>query len=257
MDDEGIHCGNEALVLTVAIVTIVKLLSYMPTSMRGRPSNGDGYFLQAAANLTNTYFDFIKGVDNKDNAAAGTGEKTLVEQKISTHGLITFAIALYIIALVSISPLLLRCWPTLVTFVCGTFSQCFIPLHQLASVYRPRRRDHLFMLWSLLCSTSLILTGELNNELNIYSIVGLLTEGILHANNARDIKSDTLAGATTLATIIGFKNSYYLYVALLVGAFTSAAYISFIHHFGCALTLLTIPLAMDLEKRFREKNLTG
>lgn len=219
-----------------------------------------GISVQAAANLTNTYFDFIKGVDNKDNAAAGTGEKTLVEQKISTHGLITLAIALYIIALVSISPLLLRCWPTLVTFVCGTLLSMFYTATPIGLKYIALGDVTIFLCFGplLMQCTSLILTGELNNELNIYSIpIGLLTEGILHANNARDIKSDTLAGASTLATIIGFKNSYYLYVALLVGAFTSAAYISFIHHFGCALTLLTIPLAMDLEKRFREKNLTG
>ena len=110
----------------------------------------------------------------------------------------------------------------------------------------------------LMQCTSLILTGELSDQLYIYSIpIGLLTEGILHANNARDIKSDTLAGASTLAMIIGFKNSYYLYVALLIGAYISAIYIAFLYHIGCALTVLTIPLAMDLEKRFREKNMTG
>lgn len=219
-----------------------------------------GISIQAAANLTNTYFDFINGVDNKDNATAGTGEKTLVEKKVSTHGLISLAVALYMLAILSISPLLMRCWPTLVTFVCGTLLSMFYTATPVGLKYIALGDITIFLCFGplLMQCTSLVLTGELNNSLYIYSIpIGLLTEGILHANNARDIKSDTLAGASTLATIIGFRNSYYLYVALLMGAYISSIYIAFFYHFGCVLTILTIPLAMDLELKFRLKNMTG
>ena len=106
--------------------------------------------------------------------------------------------------------------------------------------------------------TSLIATGKLSESLLIYSIpIGLLTEGILHANNARDIKSDTLAGAKTLASIIGFENSYYFYISLFIGAYASAIYISLFLNWGCIGTLLTVPLALELVKRFREKNMVG
>ena len=219
-----------------------------------------GISVQAAANLTNTYFDFINGVDNKDNATAGTGEKTLVEKKVSTHGLISLAVALYMLAILSISPLLMRCWPTLVTFVCGTLLSMFYTATPVGLKYIALGDITIFLCFGplLMQCTSLVITGELKNSLYIYSIpIGLLTEGILHANNARDIKSDTLAGASTLATIIGFRNSYYLYVALLMGAYLSSIYIAFFYHFGCVLTILTIPLAMDLEMRFRQKNMTG
>ena len=219
-----------------------------------------GISVQAAANLTNTYFDFVNGVDNKDNALEGTGEKTLVQRKVSTHGLVSLAIALYITAVLSIFPLLMRCWPTLVTFVCGTLLSMFYTAAPIGLKYIALGDVTIFLCFGplLMQCTSLVLTGELHDQLYMYSIpIGLLTEGILHANNARDIKSDSLAGASTLATIIGFKNSYYLYVALLICAYMSAIYIAFFHHIGCALTMLTIPLAMDLEKRFREKNMTG
>lgn len=78
-----------------------------------------GVCIQAAANLTNTYYDFMTGVDNKDNAEAGTGEKTLVQKKVSVGGLVMLSVGLYTIGTLSILPLLMRCWPTLLTFISG------------------------------------------------------------------------------------------------------------------------------------------
>jgi 1,4-dihydroxy-2-naphthoate octaprenyltransferase len=50
--------------------------------------------------------------------------------------------------------------------------------------------------------TSLLLTGSLYAPLLIYSFpIGLLTEAILHANNARDIKADAAAGGKILSAI--------------------------------------------------------
>ena len=104
--------------------------------------------------------------------------------------------------------------------------------------------------------TSLILTGKMEQILWVYSIpIGLLTEGILHTNNARDIKSDTQAGAFTFASLIGFDNSYKFFIFLLFGAYIGTLYISLFLNWGAILTFLTIPLAIDLEKRFREKNM--
>ena len=61
--------------------------------------------------------------------------------------------------------------------------------------------------------TSILLTGKTDDILYIYSIpIGLLTEGILHANNARDIKADTKIGAYTLASLIGIEYSYIFYI---------------------------------------------
>jgi hypothetical protein len=51
--------------------------------------------------------------------------------------------------------------------------------------------------------------------------LGLLTEAVLHANNARDIRVDLAAGAHTLANSIGFQRSYTLFKALYVAAFAS------------------------------------
>jgi len=50
-----------------------------------------------------------------------------------------------------------------------------------------------------------MLTGSVQFKFLPLSIpIALLTEGILHANNSRDIKSDKEAGVTTIPTLIGF-----------------------------------------------------
>ena len=219
-----------------------------------------GVSIQAAANLTNTYYDFVKGIDNIDSAAAGTGEKTLVEKKVSVNGLIMLFVCLYLLATLSISPLLMRCWPTFITFIAGTCLSFFYTANPVGLKYMAMGDITIFLCFGplLMECTSLVLIGKMTNSLWIYAIpISLLAEGILHANNARDIKSDSMAGAVTLATLVGFQNSYYFYVSLLVGAYVSSLFIAFFLNWGCAFTLLTIPLAMDLEKRFREKNMMG
>ena len=40
---------------------------------------------------------------------------------------------------------------------------------------------------------------------------GILTVGVLHANNLRDAQTDTLAGIRTLASVLGQKRSVWLY----------------------------------------------
>lgn len=104
--------------------------------------------------------------------------------------------------------------------------------------------------------TSILLTGKTDGLLYIYSIpIGLLTEGILHANNARDIKADTKIGAYTLASLIGIDLSYLFYIFLFIGSYVTVVLISLNHHWGCVTTLLTLPLAYGLIKKFKDRDL--
>jgi len=108
----------------------------------------------------------------------------------------------------------------------------------------------------LMQATSLVLTGMANTRLNVFSIpLGLLCEGILHANNARDIKEDTAARAVTLAALIGFDLSFLFYVALVVGSYLAVVYIALFLHYGVLLCLLTLPLAIDLVNKFSQKKM--
>lgn len=108
----------------------------------------------------------------------------------------------------------------------------------------------------LMQCTSILLTGKTDDILYIYSIpIGLLTEGILHANNARDIKADTKIGAYTLASLIGIEYSYIFYILLFVGSYVTSIVISLLYHWGCIATLLTLPLTYSLIKKFKDRDL--
>lgn len=75
--------------------------------------------------------------------------------------------------------------------------------------------------------------------------LGLLIVGILHANNVRDIFSDTRAGIQTFASLIGAEASRWYYGVLVVGAYVllAVAIAAGWLPLALALVLLSVPLA--------------
>ena len=65
----------------------------------------------------------------------------------------------------------------------------------------------------------------------------------------------TEKGAVTVAAMIGFENSYILYISLITGAYHFAMLISLFYHWGCLLTLLTIPIALSRIQTFGRRQL--
>ena len=55
--------------------------------------------------------------------------------------------------------------------------------------------------------------------------------------------------------MIGFENSYILYLSLITGAYHFAVIISIFYHWGCLLTLLTIPIALSRISTFWKREL--
>ena len=245
-----------------------------------------GVSVQAAANLSNTYYDFRNGVDNKDTALAG-GDKALVEAKLVTcHGVLALSLVFYFLGALAV-------YPALMSHAAGArLSLIFVAGVGLAFFYTAGPMGYALKYIALgditiyLCfgpllmqGTSIMMTGETNNWLYLYSVpVGLLTEAILHvrcsqplsayllllfrradlsnapapiqANNARDIKTDIKAGATTLASLIGLTNSFRLYAGLLAGSYLAVAAIALHLNWGVLSTLLVAPLAVGLVRAF-------
>jgi 1,4-dihydroxy-2-naphthoate octaprenyltransferase len=212
-----------------------------------------GVAVQAGANLTNTYFDFLNGVDTKHTP---TGEKTLVERKISTTGALVVSLLCYVIGVSAVLPVFLERMDTqaLVILAVGILLAFFYTANPVGLKYKALGDVTIFLTFGplLMQCTSLLVSGKMDSNLYVYAApVGLLTEAILHANNARDIKNDSQAGALTLAIILGFEWSYYFYVLLIVGAYASVVWISLFQHWGCAASFLTLPLAMALLNDFK------
>ena len=92
----------------------------------------------------------------------------------------------------------------------------------------------------------------------VYSVlVGLLTECILHANNSRDIKMDKEAKIKTIAIMLGFRKSWYLFALMLVFCYGFSFFLAFTYHGGNMLTFLTIPISYQLLKRFTPPTMKG
>lgn len=217
-----------------------------------------GLFIQAGANLTNTYFDYLNGVDTKQH----NHDPTLVDKKMYPVTMFIFAIACYGAGIVLCLPAIVQQGvdkSLAVIFSVGLALGFFYTASPVGLKYRALGDITIFLCFGplLMQFTSLMLQGEMRTDLYLYSVpVGLLTEAILHTNNARDIKADTIAGATTLASLIGFQNSYYFFVLLLLGSYGGVLWIALWQHAGCLLSFLTLPLAYGLVKKFKEKNMS-
>lgn len=215
--------------------------------------------VQAGANLSNTYYDFINGVDSK---VVPGGDNTLVDKKVSKEGVITLSLLCYLTAVAVAFPILKESSSSQVlpVFVFGMLLAYFYTATPVSLKYHGLGDVTIFLCFGplLMQCSCLILTGEMNNSLYLYSVpIGLITENILHANNIRDIKADSAAGIKTLAMLLGFDNSCTLYTGFFIASFLSALYISLVHHWGCALSLLTLPLAVSLSAACKSGKLAG
>lgn len=215
-----------------------------------------GVFIQAGANLTNTYFDFLNGVDTKQHNA----DPTLVENRLSPTILLFLTAFCYLVGILAILPLLVTMQGEIaVVFSIGVTLAFFYTASPVGLKYKAFGDITIFLCFGplLMQCASLILTGKMNENLILYTVpVGLLTEAILHTNNARDIDADTRAGAVTLACLLGFDGSYIFCQFLIYGAYISTFLIAAFYHYGCLLPLLTLPLGLDILKKFHAKQMS-
>jgi 1,4-dihydroxy-2-naphthoate octaprenyltransferase len=212
--------------------------------------------IQAGANLTNTYYDFANKVDTKVG-----GERTLVDDKVSATGVVVLSVICYLVGIASVMPVFLESTDNsqlVAIFGVGCLLAFFYTATPVGLKYRALGDITIFVCFGplLMQCTSILLTGTTRTDLYLYSVpIGCLTEAILHANNARDIEADSRAKATTLATMIGLDNSYWVYAALFAGSFLSVLVISYQFHWGAVAAFLTVPLALDLLKHYRENKM--
>lgn len=212
-----------------------------------------GISVQSAANLSNTYFDFVNGVDTK---AMVSGDKGLVNARnISSIGVLHLSVMCYLVGLATVLPVFLERSDMMlpIIFFTGIALAFFYTATPVGLKYKALGDITVYVCFGplLMQGSSIMLTGKIDPSLFLYSIpAGLLTEAILHANNARDIKSDSDAGAITLAIMLGLRNSYYLYVFLVGSSYLALAVISIFYNWGCSAAFLTAPLAIAVVSNF-------
>lgn len=161
----------------------------------------------AAGNVWSDYFDFRYGVDNQSTL----GVRQLVDGKFTGREFIWFAIFLFVVGTLCA---LFLVWRTGMPFLAVTFAGIVAALVYPPLKYRVGGDVVIFIAYTLtpLFATAWIVTGTWSLDA-IWAVLptGILTVGILHANNLRDAQTDTQAGIRTLASVLGKKWSVWLY----------------------------------------------
>ena len=166
----------------------------------------------AAGNTWSDYFDFKKGVDREDTVGGTSitsGEFQAGEIKKLATWLLVVAVA---------SGLALAYCTGLPTLYFG-LAGCVLTLLYPMLKYHALGDLDIFLTYSVLpiLGTSYVVTGSIvEKSLWLVLPIGLITVGILHITNARDIEHDKRAGIKTFAMLMGKRASVYIYLAELI-----------------------------------------
>ncbi len=169
----------------------------------------------AAGNTWSDYFDYKKGVDREDTF----GAKTLTDGMFTPKEIYRLSLGLLIVALLGgIGLMLCTGLPLLYIGIGGMLCTLLYPMLKFNAL----GDADIFCAYAILpmLGTSFVATGAFHYEVLWNAIpVGLITVGILHANNTRDMQHDKRANIKTFAMLMGNKVSAYAYCFEMVFPF--------------------------------------
>ena len=161
----------------------------------------------AAGNTLSDYFDFRRSVDTP----AISGSRTLVDGIMTPQEMLRYALILLAVACVcGVGLMLATGWQLLIFGVLGALLASFyyvLKFHALGDL-------DIFLCFGLLpaLGTSFVVTGDVRWEALWFVLAfSPITNGVLHANNTRDILTDKAAHIHTLPMLIGLPISRLLY----------------------------------------------
>ena len=208
--------------------------------------------VHGAGNLVNTYFDFVKGIDNRKS-----DDRILVDHILSKDEVVSLGALLYFfsvvgfITLATLSPAKME-HLALVFF--GGLSSSFLYTGGIGFKYIALGDVLILILFGPISVLFAFMaqTGRLDWSTIYYAIpLALNTEAILHSNNTRDAESDKRVGIVTLAILIGHTASHVLYAFLLFTPYIMCTVMSLKFCKWFILPLVTLPQAFKIEKEFR------
>ncbi|MCM1108296.1 MAG: prenyltransferase [Clostridium sp.] len=169
----------------------------------------------AAGNTWSDYFDYKKGVDAVDTFGARTMTEGVFrpqEIKQLATGLLTVAVAAGLMLAYRTG------WPLIGIGLGGLVCTVFYPYMK----YNALGDLCIFLAYAFLptLGTSYVTAGVIDWSVMWIAVpVGLITVAILHANNSRDVVTDTRAHIHTLAMLIGDRASMIIYWAEILVPF--------------------------------------
>ena len=218
-----------------------------------------------AGNVWSDYHDFKKSVDREDT----TGATTLTTGMFQPHEIRNLAIGVFVIAVAGgVGLVLLTGLPLLWIGLAGAALTLLYPTLK----YNALGDLDILLTFAFLptIGTTFVTTGAIDwSVLFIALPVGLITDGILHSNNTRDMVPDKRANIKTLAMGLGTKASAVMYsfevlfpfvwvavcvVMKVMPWLALASLIAFPIALGCSKTMLKSPVEganviLDLDQR--------
>ncbi|MBW1799677.1 MAG: 1,4-dihydroxy-2-naphthoate polyprenyltransferase [Deltaproteobacteria bacterium] len=205
--------------------------------------------LQIGVNLANDYFDFIKGVDDKDRL----GPVRVTQSGLIPPGQVKAGMGCVfgLAVLIGVYLINLGGWPIMAIGAASIISALAYsggpyPLgsHGLGDLF-------VFVFFGLVavCGTYYVQALRLTLPAVLSAIpVGLLITAILVVNNLRDIDSDRRAGKRTLAVILGKRGARIEFIGLVIAAYAFSLFFAITGLFPrfVLLTLLSIPMAVSI-----------
>ena len=161
----------------------------------------------AAGNTWSDYFDYKKKVDADDTF----GAKTLTTGMFEPKEIFRLSVALTVVAVAGgVALMALTGLPLLWIGLGGVFCTLLYPYLKFNAL-----GDLVILLaYAFLptLGTSFVATGAVIPSVLLIALpLGLITDGILHSNNTRDMDTDSRAGIRTMAMSLGVKSSAVLY----------------------------------------------
>ena len=158
-------------------------------------------------NVWSDYFDFRKKVDAEDTF----GAKTMTTGMFHPHEIRNLALGLLVVSVAcGLGLLAVTGLPLLWIGIAGVACTLLYPVLK----YNALGDFDIVMAFAFLptLGTSYAATGVIDwNVLLVALPVGLITDGILHSNNSRDVVTDRRAGITTMAMSMGPEKSVWLF----------------------------------------------
>lgn len=200
----------------------------------------------AAGNVHSDYYDFKTGIDNKDafcipNLVSGDYKPS--EYKVlSIILLVAGCIVGLLIAWMSV-------WQVIAIGVAGAILTLLYPCTKFVAL----GDLDIFVIFGLLAvsGTSYAILGYFVPEVLLVAVpVGCITTAVLHVNNTRDMNTDSAAGATSFAKILGVNASvwYYRFLLFFPLIFNACCVATGLFPLWSLLTLLAIPALLPATK---------
>ena len=176
-----------------------------------------GCLLQSAANLLNTYGDYVKGIDTLDTVENRSRSPELVTGTLKPKSVLLAGLAcLGITALCGIVFIWHIGWGIMIFGILGIAGAGLYTVGISYKYYAMGLISVFFMMGILMpLGTYYVMSGEISNEVLLMSLPNaFIITAVLSGNETRDYHEDKRAGVMTLSGFFSYKGSLRLYIAL-------------------------------------------